>query len=230
LPNVFVFAGKAAPGYHFAKMIIRLIVAVAEKVNSDPLTRDVLKVVFLENFNVSIGELIYPVADISEQISIAGKEASGTGTMKQMMNGAITLGTLDGANMEIRDAAGEENMGLFGLRIDQVMSFYHKGGYSAWDEYHGDSRIKRLTDQLIDGFFPDAGSDFKDIYDSLLRDNDQYFVLKDFSSYLDAFGKLQTRYRDREAWLRMSLRNIGRSWVFSSDETIKKYNSDIWNK
>jgi starch phosphorylase len=230
LPSVFIFAGKAAPGYHFAKMIIRLISAVAEKVNSDPLTRDALSVVFLENFNVSIGEMIYPVADISEQISIAGKEASGTGNMKQMMNGAITLGTLDGANIEIRDAVGEDNMALFGLKIDQVMSFYHKGGYSAWDEYHGDYRIKRLVDQLIDGFFPDAGSDFRAIYDSLLRDNDEYFVLKDFPSYMTAFTALQSRYRAREAWLRMSLRNIKRSWAFSSDETIKKYDTEIWNK
>jgi starch phosphorylase len=227
---VFIFAGKAAPGYYFAKMIIGLISAVAEKVNNDPLTRDVLRVVFLENFNVTMGEMIYPVADISEQISIAGKEASGTGNMKQMMNGAITLGTLDGANIEIRDAVGEENMALFGLKIEQVLSFYHKGGYSAWDEYHGDPRIKRLVDQLIDGFFPEAGSDFRDIYDSLLRDNDEYFVLKDFPSYMNAFGKLQTGYRDREAWLRVSLRNIKRSWSFSSDETIKKYAEEIWNK
>jgi starch phosphorylase len=229
-PNVFIFAGKAAPGYRFAKTIISLISAVAEKVNADPLTRDALSVVFLENFNVSIGEMIYPVADISEQISIAGKEASGTGNMKQMMNGAITLGTLDGANLEIRDAVGEENMALFGLKIEQVMSLYHKGGYSAWEEYHGDYRIKRLVDQLIDGFFPDAGSDFRDIYDSLLRDNDQYFVLKDFPSYMNAFGRLQTCYKDREAWLRMSLRNIKRSWSFTSDETIKKYDAEIWNK
>jgi starch phosphorylase len=227
-PVVFIFAGKAAPGYRFAKMIIGLISAVAEKVNADPLTRDVLRVVFLENFNVSIGEMIYPVADISEQISIAGKEASGTGNMKQMMNGAITLGTLDGANLEIRDAVGEENMALFGLKIEQVMSFYRKGGYSAWDEYHGDCRIKRLVDQLIDGFFPNAGSDFRDIYDSLLRDNDEYFVLKDFPSYMDAFGKLQTLYRDADAWRRMSLRNIMRSRYFTSDETIKKYDAEIW--
>jgi starch phosphorylase len=203
---------------------------VAEKVNADPLTRDVLRVVFLENFNVSIGEMIYPATDISEQISIAGKEASGTGNMKQMMNGAITLGTLDGANIEIRDAVGEENKALFGLKIEQDKSFYHKGGYSAWEEYHGDPRIKRLADQLIDGFFPDAGSDFRDIYDSLLRDNDEYFVLKDFPSYMNAFGKLQTLYRDREAWLRISLRNIERSWPFTSDETIKKYDAEIWNK
>jgi starch phosphorylase len=228
LPTVFIFAGKAAPGYRFAKTIIGLISAVAEKVNADPLTRDVLRVVFLENFNVSIGEMIYPVADISEQISIAGKEASGTGNMKQMMNGAITLGTLDGANIEIRDAVGEENMALFGLKIDQVMSFYHKGGYSAWDEYHGDPRIKRLTDHLIDGFFPDAGSDFRDIYDSLLRDNDEYFVLKDFPSYMNAFGRLQARYKDEADWRRMSLRNIMRSRYFTSDETIKKYNAEIW--
>ncbi|MDR1245961.1 MAG: glycogen/starch/alpha-glucan phosphorylase [Clostridiales Family XIII bacterium] len=229
-PSVFVFAGKAAPGYHFAKLIIRLILAVAERVNADPLARDVLSVVFLENFNVSIGEMIYPATDISEQISIAGKEASGTGNMKQMMNGAITLGTLDGANLEIRDAVGEDNMALFGLKIEQVMSFYHKGGYSAWDEYHGDYRVKRLTDQMIDGFFKDAGRDFRDIYDSLLRDNDEYFVLKDFSSYMDAFGKLQELYGNRDEWLRMSLRNIKRSWAFSSDETIKKYDAEIWNK
>ncbi|MDR2296442.1 MAG: glycogen/starch/alpha-glucan phosphorylase, partial [Clostridiales Family XIII bacterium] len=171
---------------------------------------------------------IYPVADISEQISIAGKEASGTGNMKQMMNGAITLGTLDGANLEIRDAVGEENMALFGLKIEQVMSFYRKGGYSAWDEYHGDSRIKRLVDQLIDGFFPDAGSDFRDIYDSLLRDNDEYFVLKDFSSYMSAFGKLRALYGDEASWRRMSLRNIARSRCFTSDETIKKYDAEIW--
>ena len=119
-------------------------------------------------------------------------------------------------------------MALFGLKIDQVMSFYHKGGYSAWDEYHGDSRIKRIADRLIDGFFPNEGSDFKDIYDSLLRDNDEYFVLKDFPSYMDAFGELQTRYRDKEAWRRMSLRNIARSRCFTSDETIKKYGADIW--
>ncbi|MDR2132183.1 MAG: glycogen/starch/alpha-glucan phosphorylase [Clostridiales Family XIII bacterium] len=227
-PSVFIFAGKAAPGYRFAKTIIGLISAVAEKVNADPLTRDVLRVVFLENFNVSIGEMIYPVADISEQISIAGKEASGTGNMKQMMNGAITLGTLDGANLEIRDAVGEENMALFGLKIEQVLSFYRKGGYSAWEEYHGDSRIKRIVDQLIDGFFPDAGSDFRDIYDSLLRDNDEYFVLKDFPSYMSAFGKLQALYGDESAWRRMSLRNIMRSFRFTGDETIKKYNAEIW--
>jgi starch phosphorylase len=172
--------------------------------------------------------MIYPVADISEQISIAGKEASGTGNMKQMMNGAITLGTLDGANLEIRDAVGKENMALFGLKIEQVMSFYHKGGYSAWDEYHGDSRIKRIVDRLINGFFPDAGSDFRDIYDSLLRDNDEYFVLRDFPSYMDAFGNLQARYRDKDAWRRMSLRNIMHSRRFTGDETIRKYNAEIW--
>jgi starch phosphorylase len=227
-PAVFLFAGKAAPGYYFAKTIIRLINAVAGKVNEDPLTRDILKVVFLENFNVTMGELIYPAADISEQISIAGKEASGTGNMKQMMNGAITLGTLDGANVEIRDAVGEENMGLFGLRAEQVMGFYSRGGYVSWDEYHNDYRLKRVVDQLINGFFPDAGNEFRDIYDGLLRDNDEYFVLKDFASYMTAYHKLMGWRRDTNAWLRVSLRNIAHSWPFTSDETIRRYEKDIW--
>ncbi|MDR3295968.1 MAG: glycogen/starch/alpha-glucan phosphorylase [Clostridiales Family XIII bacterium] len=229
-PCTFLFAGKAAPGYHFAKMVIHLISAVADKINADPLVRNTLKVVFLENFNVTIGEIIYPAADISEQISIAGKEASGTGNMKQMMNGAITLGTLDGANVEIHDAVGEENMGLFGLKVEQVQSFYRKGGYLSWDEYHSDHRLKRLVDQLIDGFFPDVGHEFRDIYDGLLRDNDEYFVLKDFSSYMAAFSKLQGWYLDPETWQRISLHNIAHSWPFSSDETIRRYESDIWNQ
>jgi starch phosphorylase len=227
-PSVFIFAGKAAPGYHFAKMIIRLVNALADTINSDPAVRDVLKVVFLENFNVTIGEFIYPAAEISEQISTAGKEASGTGNMKQMMNGAITLGTLDGANVEIRDAVGEENMALFGLTVEQVTSFYLKGGYDAWNEYHGDLRLKRVVDQLINGFFPDMGNEFMDICDGLLRDNDQYFVLKDFASYMIACGKLHALYRDAREWNRVSLRNIARSYPFTSDETIRRYANDIW--
>ncbi|MDR1572441.1 MAG: glycogen/starch/alpha-glucan phosphorylase [Clostridiales Family XIII bacterium] len=229
VPATFIFAGKAAPGYHFAKTVIHLICKVADRINSDPAVRDLIKVVFLENFNVTIGELIYPAADISEQISIAGKEASGTGNMKQMMNGAITLGTLDGANVEIRDAVGEENMALFGLKVDQVMSFYSKGGYLSWDEYHADQRLKRVVDQLIDGFFPNTGNEFKDIYDGLLRDNDEYFVLKDFDSYMNAFGKLNAWYRQPDAWNRISLHNIARSWPFTSDETVRRYGSEIWD-
>jgi starch phosphorylase len=229
-PGVFLFAGKAAPGYHFAKLVIKLISAVADKVNNDISIRDRLKVVFLENFNVSIGEIIYPAVDISEQISTAGKEASGTGNMKQMMNGAVTLGTLDGANVEIRDAVGEDNMGLFGLNAEQVASFHQKGGYVSWNEYHNDRRLKRVLDQFVDGFFPGAGGDFRDINDSLLRDNDEYFVLKDFPAYLDAWRKLANLYRDKEEWSRVSLRNIACSWSFSSDNAIRGYWDEIWEK
>lgn len=229
-PCSFIIAGKAAPGYHLAKMIIQLICSLADKINNDPVASRFIKLVFVENFNVTIGEMIYPASDISEQISIAGKEASGTGNMKQMMNGAITLGTLDGANVEIRDAVGEEYMGLFGLRVDQVMSFYLKGGYLSWDAYHEDPRLKKALDQLISGFFSGAGNEFKDIYNSLLRDNDEYFVLKDFDSYTDACHRLYSWYEDKRRWNAASLRNIARSWQFSSDETIKRYESDIWNR
>jgi starch phosphorylase len=229
-PSTFIFAGKAAPGYHFAKMIIKLINAVADRVNSDKSVSEVLKVVFLENFNVTIGEIIYPAADVSEQISTAGKEASGTGNMKQMMNGAITLGTLDGANVEIRDAVGVDNMALFGLKVEQVNSFYLKGGYVSWDEYNNDHRLKRALDHLTDGFFPHAGNEFKDIYDGLLRDNDEYFVLKDFDPYMEAFNKLAGWHRQPREWSRVSLRNIACSWQFSSDETIKRYEDEIWNR
>lgn len=229
-PNTYIFAGKAAPGYHFAKAIIKLIVAVADKINSDKAVSDILKVVFLENFNVTIGEMIYPASDVSEQISTAGKEASGTGNMKQMMNGAITIGTLDGANVEIRDAVGEENMALFGLKVEQVNSFYLKGGYFSWDEYHNDHRIKGAVDHLIDGYFPNTGNEFRDIYDGLLRDNDEYFLLKDFDSYMDAFAKLNSWYKRPEQWARVSLRNISHSWPFTSDETIKRYEDEIWNR
>jgi len=229
-PSTYIIAGKAAPSYHFAKMIIQLITALADKINKDPYVSKFIKVVFVENFNVTIGELIYPASDVSQQISTAGKEASGTGNMKQMMNGAVTLGSMDGANIEIMEAVGAENMGLFGLRADQVMSFYMKGGYYSWDLYHSDFRLKKALDQLIDGFFFGIGNEFRDIYDGLLRDNDEYFVIKDFDSYVNARAKLYGWYSDKNKWNQVSLRNIARSWSFSSDETIKRYEAFIWNK
>ena len=229
-PSTFIIAGKAAPGYHFAKMIIHLITSLADKINRDPVASKFIKLVFVDNFNISIGELIYPASNISQQISTAGKEASGTGNMKQMMNGAITLGTFDGANVEIMEAVGEQNIAIFGLRVDQVMSFYTKGGYYSWDDYHNDFRLKRVLDQLINGFFFNVGNEFRDIYDGLLRDNDEYFVLKDFDSYVDARAKLCGWYSDKNKWNQVSLRNIAHSWSFSSDETIKRYEMDIWNK
>jgi starch phosphorylase len=227
-PHVFIFGGKAAPGYHYAKTTIKLINSIAEKVNQDKSTNDMLKVVFLDNFNVTLAERIYPAADISEQISTASREASGTGNMKFMMNGAITLGTLDGANAEIKDLVGDENIAIFGLKAEQVLSFYQRGGYHSWDKYHGNPRIKRVASQLIDDFFDEMGESFQIIYDSLLRDNDQFFVLQDFNPYLEAWGKLCKLYQDPIKWHKMSLINIGKSGFFASDRTIREYSEQIW--
>ncbi|MDR1322297.1 MAG: glycogen/starch/alpha-glucan phosphorylase [Gracilibacteraceae bacterium] len=227
-PHTFLFAGKAAPGYYYAKQVIKLLNTVAEKINADSAVKGRIRIVFLENFSVSNAQIIYPAADVSEQISTAGKEASGTGNMKFMMNGALTLGTLDGANVEIRDAAGAANTFIFGLNASQVMDFYTKGGYSAWEIYHSQTQTKRVTDQLIDGTYYDEGADFRIIYDSLLRDNDEYFVLKDFAPYVEAARTLSRLFRDTGAWSRIALRNIARSGVFSSDRTIREYAEDVW--
>lgn len=227
-PHVFIFGGKAAPGYHYAKSIIKLINTLGDKVNSDESLQGKLKLIFLENFNVTLAEKIYPAADISQQISTASREASGTGNMKFMMNGAITLGTLDGANVEIRELVGDENIGVFGLKAEQVMNFYQKGGYHSWDEYHQHPRIKKILDQLIDSFFVEAGGEFRNIYDSLLRDNDEFFVLKDFYPYLDAWHKLCKLYQEPFQWYGKSLVNIAMSGFFASDRTTKEYGKDIW--
>ncbi|MDR1069170.1 MAG: glycogen/starch/alpha-glucan phosphorylase [Gracilibacteraceae bacterium] len=227
-PHTFLFAGKAAPGYYYAKQVIKLLNTVAAKINADSAVKGRIRIVFLENFSVSNAQIIYPAADVSEQISTAGKEASGTGNMKFMMNGALTLGTLDGANVEIRDAAGAANTFIFGLNASQVMDFYTKGGYSAWEIYHSQTQTKRVTDQLLDGTYYDEGADFRIIYDSLLRDNDEYFVLKDFAPYVEAARALSRLFRDTGAWSRIALRNIARSGVFSSDRTIREYAEDVW--
>ncbi len=227
-PHCFVFAGKAAAGYAFAKDVIRLILAVAAQVNSDSACKDKMQVVFLPNFNVSLGEIIYPAADISEQISTAGKEASGTGNMKFMFNGAITLGTLDGANIEILEQVGRQNMQIFGLTAEQVTDYYLNGGYLAFDECKADKNLSRICDELINGTFADCGGDFFGIYDTLLRNNDEYFVLKDFAAYFDAWQQLGQKYTDVELWRQMSLRNIAHAGYFSSDRVIKEYVQGIW--
>ena len=227
-PQTFIFAGKAAPGYFYAKTIIKLINTVAEIINNDAAAKDMLKVVFLENFNVSLAEKIYPAADISEQISTASREASGTGNMKFIMNGAVTLGTLDGANVEILQKVGEENIIIFGLSAEKVLEYYHQGGYKSWEEYQNNPRIRRVIDQLINGFFPGVGGEFQVIYDSLLRDNDEYFLLKDFISYIQAYQKLLQIYSESGKWNQMSLANIARSGYFSSDRSIREYADDIW--
>lgn len=229
-PATFIFAGKAAQSYTFAKEVIRLICAVAGKVNSDPVCRGRLAVVFMENFNVSSAQLIYPAADISEQISTAGKEASGTGNMKFMFNGAVTLGTLDGANIEILEQVGRENICIFGLTAEQVMSYYTGGGYLAFDECRADSRLGRITDQLINGYFADLGGEFFGVHDTLLRNNDEYFVLKDFAAYVEAWQNLAAVYeREPERWRQMALRNIACAGYFSSDRTIREYAAQIWH-
>jgi len=227
-PHTFIFAGKAAPGYAYAKKVIKLITSIADLVNNDPELDDKMKVVFLENFNVSTAEMIYPAADISEQISTASKEASGTGNMKFMMNGALTLGTLDGANVEIRDMVGDDNIKIFGLTAEEVISYYMRGGYTSWELYHDDARIRRVVDQLVDGTFPGVGAEFQDIFDGLLRDNDMFFVLKDLIPYIEAWEELCRDYQDQKKWQQKALVNIAKSWQFSSDRTIREYADDIW--
>jgi len=227
-PRTFIFGAKASPGYYFAKKVIKLINTVADKVNHDPAVNNKLKVVFLENYRVSLAEDIFPAAEISEQISTASKEASGTGNMKFMMNGALTLGTLDGANVEITELVGEENIFLFGLRAQEVLNFQRNGGYHSREYYHYDSRIREVTEQLINGFFPDTEGEFTAIYDSLLDHNDQYFVLRDFAAYAQIHERVSNEYRDRNKWLEKSLINIAKSGFFSSDRTIQEYANNIW--
>ncbi|KJS50366.1 glycogen/starch/alpha-glucan phosphorylase [Desulfosporosinus sp. BICA1-9] len=226
--QTFIFGGKAAPGYHYAKTVIKLINTLSTKIEQDSRVNQKLKVVFLENFNVSQGELIYPAADISEQISTASKEASGTGNMKFMMNGALTLGTLDGANVEIKEAVGENNIFIFGLSAEQVLAYTCDGGYKPWDEYHNNYDIRTCVDQLNSGFFDNMGEEFRTLYDSLMIYNDEFFVLKDFSSYLEMHQKLQVLYLNQKDWNQICLANIANSGVFSSDRTIREYADWIW--
>lgn len=226
--QTFIFGGKAAPGYYYAKSVIKLIYALSQKIEHNPTISQKLKVVFFENFNESQGEFIYPAADISEQISTASKEASGTGNMKFMMNGALTLGTLDGANVEISQAVGDDNIFIFGLTAEQVLNYLHHGWYTPWDEYHASPDIRRCVDQLNSGFFGKIGEEFKAIYDSLLLYNDEFFVLKDFRPYIEMYDKLQTLYLNPRDWNRISLVNIAQSGVFSSDRTIREYAARIW--
>jgi starch phosphorylase len=226
-PRTFIFGAKAAPSYHLAKEVIKLIHKVASLVNYDPDIKDKLKVVFIENYNVSLAEYIIPAADISEQISTAGKEASGTGNMKLMMNGALTVGTLDGANVEIKKEVGDQNIFIFGLTADEVIDYNNHGGYRAMDLYHKDDRISRILDQLNQGFGSDE-IEFKDIYYNILYHNDPYYVLKDFEPYLETQEYVEQIYRDKLKWLSMSVTNIAYSGKFSSDRTIQEYATDIW--
>ena len=225
----FIIAGKAAQGYAFAKETIKFINSLADLINSDPVVSKRIKVVFIENFCVSNAQIIYPAADISEQISTAGKEASGTGNMKFMMNGAVTLGTMDGANVEIHGLVGDENIQIFGYSSEETERFYRQGGYSARAVIDNDPRLKRMLGQLVDDTFEKSGMKFWGIHDALTKQNDEYFVLGDFDSYFKAWLELGEKYKDKNKWNQMSLANIANSAYFSSDRTIKEYAEDIWH-
>ncbi|MBN1994766.1 MAG: glycogen/starch/alpha-glucan phosphorylase [Anaerolineae bacterium] len=226
-PRTFIFGAKAAPGYQMAKLIIKLINAVAEVVNNDPAVRDRLKVVFLANFNVSLGEKIYPAADVSEQISLAGKEASGTGNMKFALNGALTVGTLDGANIEIRERVGAENFFLFGLNADEVFALKAKG-YNPMDYYHDNAELKQVLDRIASGYFAHGDTKlFEPIINSLLY-HDEYLLLADYQSYLECQDEVDRLYRLERSWTRMSILNVARCGFFSSDRSIRQYCLDIW--
>ena len=229
-PHTYIFGAKAAPSYDYAKKIIELILAVADVVNQDPETSPFLKVVFIENYGVSLAEMIIPAADISEQISTAGKEASGTSNMKFMMNGAITLGTMDGANIEIVQRAGKENAIIFGMNADEVEELNCNMTYNPWDIYNSDMRIKNILDSLLEGEWTFYKKDkFRMIFDELMNKRDEYYILKDFDSYVKAQEKAQELYKDKKKWQRMCLMNIANSGFFSSDRTIQSYVDDIWH-
>jgi starch phosphorylase len=226
-PRVFVFGGKAAPGYHLAKLMIRLITAVGDIVNRDPGVRDLIKVVFLPNFNVTNSQRIYPAADLSEQISTAGKEASGTGNMKFQMNGALTIGTMDGANIEIREEVGPENFFLFGLTAAEVQQ-RRASGYQPMDLYHSQPELREVINLIRDGYFSRGNSEqFLGLVGNLLH-HDPYMVLADYQAYADCQQLVDVAYRDRERWTRMSILNSARSGKFSSDRSIREYCAEIW--
>ena len=228
-PHSFIFGAKSAPGYAFAKKVIKLINTIADKVNNDVETNSLLKVVFVVNYNVTYAETIMPAANVSEQISTASKEASGTGNMKFMMNGAITCGTLDGANVEISELVGDDNVVIFGMNADEVTSLYAKGGYNPMDIYNSDSRVKTIIDQLTNGFFDKVDkNEFAAIRDNLLY-LDPYLLLKDFDSYIKAQEQINELYKDQKKWLHMSIVNVAKSGFFTTDRTMRQYNKDIWH-
>ena len=229
VPRVFIFGAKAAPGYHFAKSVIKLINEVANLVNNDESLQGKLKVIFLENYRVSLAELIIPAADVSEQISLASKEASGTSNMKFMMTGAITLATLDGANIEIKDEVGDDNIVIFGMDKDEVYDHYARHDYDSRGVYENNPIIHRVVDSFVDGTLPNVRNEGSEIYEALITHNDEYFLLEDFASYVAVQEKIDQLYRDKELWARMSLVNIATSDKFTSDDTIEQYAKEIWN-
>jgi starch phosphorylase len=230
VPKTYVFAGKAAPGYFMAKLIIKLICSVGEVINKDPRVDGQMKVVFIPDYRVSLAERVIPAADLSEQISTAGMEASGTGNMKLAMNGALTIGTLDGANVEILEEVGGENIYIFGLKVEQIHEMRNGGAYNPWDYYHQNPNIKRVMESINSDMF--CGNEtglFKPIYDSILHQGDYYFHLADFQSYLEAQEIASREYSDPSVWARKAILNVARTGKFSSDRTISEYARDIWD-
>ena len=227
-PRTFIFAAKAAPAYYFAKAVIKLINDIAEKVNNDPEVSKFMKVVFIPNYNVSIAEILMNAADVSEQISTAGKEASGTGNMKFMMNGAITLGTLDGANVEIHELVGAEHDVIFGMTVEDVEQL-KADGYDVWSIYNNNPTIRKVVDSLLDCTWNENRDEYKVVYDELMYRNDEYYLLQDFEAYVEAQKEVEHRYLDKEQWAKSMLVNIALSGFFSSDRTIQQYAEEIWN-
>lgn len=224
--HTYIFAAKAASSYTFAKKIIKLINNVAKVINNDPDVRDMIKVVFLPNYNVSMAEILIPGTDVSEQISTAGKEASGTGCMKFMMNGAVTIGTMDGANVEIDRRVGRDNDVIFGLNVDEINRM--KYSYQAKDYYNNDERIRKVMDTFTSAVWSDNPDDFRLIFNEIMTKNDEFFVLADFASYVEAQEKIEELYQNQKQWAKMCLVNIAKSGYFSSDRTIEQYVKEIW--
>lgn len=228
-PRTIIFAGKAAPGYKLAKQIIRLINDVASIVNEDPAVHGLLKVVFLPNYDVSSAEKLFPASDLSEQISTAGTEASGTGNMKMALNGALTIGTLDGANVEIMEEVGDNNIFIFGLTTPQVADLREKG-YSAWDHYYGNEELKQVLDMIGNGFFSVEEPDrYRQIFDNLTQHGDHYLLLADYASYIATQDRVSMLYQDKEEWTRRAILNVANMGKFSSDRTIMEYADTVWN-
>ena len=234
IPRTFIFGAKSAAGYYRAKLIIKLINSVADVVNNDPDINGKIKVVFAENYRVSLAEKLIPAADVSEQISTASKEASGTGNMKFMLNGALTIGTLDGANVEMREEVGDDNIFIFGLTADEVIDTYAKNNYNPWDVYNLDGDIRGIMNDLVNGTIDENTELFREIFDSLLNGYhgnrpDEYLVLKDFAAYKRAQEEINEAYKDQDKWAKMAIINVAKSGKFSSDRTIKEYADEIWN-
>ncbi|NLB98431.1 MAG: glycogen/starch/alpha-glucan phosphorylase, partial [Lactobacillales bacterium] len=226
--RVFIFGAKAAPSYHYAKQIIKLINEVANMINNDETINDLIKVVFVENYGVSLAELIIPAADISEQISLAGKEASGTSNMKLMANGALTLATMDGATVEIHDYVGKDYIYIFGMTNDEVQTLNENRTYHSRHLYETNPRINKVLNMLVDGSIPNTEEIGQDIFDSLVKYNDEYYLLQDFDSYIEAHKRADTDFKDRMKWNKKALMNIANAGPFSADYTIHRYADEIW--